>query len=229
VDVERRRGCEMNDQLLASLRKLCPARVVVFDHGDDKREVAVPTRRKKWSQVVEAIEARPWSRVECLDKSGAVLGYIEQDDAPTELETIGVGGGKVAETKAMLELMLRAQDMALKYQDKDRATLMQSVRDILEVNTAATRELVGLMRMQRDTAADIAAMRAGAAAAEGKEDGDWDKLLKVLEDSPKLMTTLGPLVGMVMQMGRSLKPAPPPRKPAPPAAPPAPAAGEKGA
>jgi hypothetical protein len=180
------------DRLLVKLRQLAPHKVRVYDNSDDHRDVAVPQRRKRWSQVIETIEGKPWVRVELLDKSGAVLGYVENDGEAKELESLASGGS--ARDRWFLEMMLKAQDTALKWRNKEHADLLTGMRDLLEVNTHATRELVEIFRVQRDVSADVAAMQ--AAAANG---GDMDQIIKLIEASPQLMQTFAPLLGMLFR------------------------------
>jgi hypothetical protein len=182
------------DRLLAKLRQLAPHKVRVYDGSGEHRDVSVPNRRKRWSAVIEAIEAKPWVQCELLDKSGAVLGYVENDGEAKELEQLSPGGAK---DRWFLEMMLKAQDTALKWRNKEHADLLTGMRDLLEVNTHATRELVEIFRVQRDVSADVAAMQ--AAAANG---GDMDQIIKLIEASPQLLQVVGPLLQLLLQRGK---------------------------
>lgn len=178
------------DRLLAKLRQLAPHKVRVFDNSDEHRDVAVPNRRKRWSQVIETIEARPWVRCELLNKGGEVLGYIENDGEAKELEELGTGGPSgTASQRWFLEMMLRSQETALKWRSKEHSELLTGMRDLLEVNTHATRELIEIFRVQRDVSSDVAAMKAAA-----ENGGDIDQIVKLLEASPALLQILGPLI-----------------------------------
>jgi hypothetical protein len=183
------------DRLLAKLRQLAPHRVRVYDGSGEHRDVSVPNRRKRWSAVIEAIEAKTWVQCELLDKGGAVLGYVENDGEAKELEQLSPGGAK---DRWFLEMMLKAQDTALKWRNKEHADLLTGMRDLLEVNTHATRELVEIFRVQRDVSADVAAMQ--AAAANG---GDMDQIIKLIEASPQLMQVVGPLLQLLLQRGKA--------------------------
>lgn len=184
-------------RLLAQLRRCAPVKVRVYDAQEESRDVAVPTRRKKWSQVVETIEARPWMRVEMLDKSGAVLGYVDNDGPAEELEDIGSDdrrGGSVFRERAMLELMIKAQTTALQYRDKEHTTLLQNVSVILQTNANVMQETIALMRMQRDEAMQVAQLR-----AEAEQGGEMGEIVKLIEASPKLMQSFGPLLAAFMR------------------------------
>jgi hypothetical protein len=196
----------VNDRLLRKLRQLAPHKVRVLDGSDTARDVAVPHGRKRWSAVLEVIEAMPWVRCELMDKTGAILGYVDNDAAATELEDLASGTPSgAAEKKWFLDTMIKAQREALTWRDKEHTETLAAMREILQVNAHATRELVELFRVQRDVSADIAAMRAAA------ENGDdMDKIVKILEASPKLMQMLGPmLMGLRGKVAKPAKPATP--------------------
>lgn len=199
------------NRLLAKLRQLSPVKVRAYDAEDNPRDIAVPTRRKRWSAVIEAVEARPWIRVECLDRSGAVLGYVTNDGPAEDVEELGVatpGGAVAMQQRWLLELMIRAQQTALTYRDKEHSALLVAVRDIMAVQSEATRELVVLMRAQRDIAAEMAAQRAAAAAGSGEL--DLDTVVALLKESPKMLKELGPIIfGLGRMVAGGMAPAPP--------------------
>lgn len=178
------------DQLLKLLRQLAPHKVRVYDGSDDARDVAVPQRRKRWDQVIRTIEAKPWVRCECLDKSGAILGYIENDSAAGELEDLAPGApAGTGREKWLLDTMIKAQREALTWVTPAHERQMAAMSEILAANAHATRELVRLFEVQRDVASDIAHMKAVAESGD-----DMDKIVKMLEASPKLLQVLGPIV-----------------------------------
>lgn len=196
----------VGEKLIATLRKLAPARVRVFDAQDVSRDVAVPSGRKRWSAVAATVEARPWVRLELLDKHSAILGYVENDAAPGELEDIGAREPSgMGQARWFLELMIKAQTAALTFRDKEHTALLQSVREILDVNSQATREMMQLMRAQRDEAMELAAIRAAAEQGDG-----MDQVVKLIEASPKLMQLVGPLL-MALRPAPKLAPAPAPK------------------
>jgi hypothetical protein len=197
----------VGDRLLVKLRQLAPHTVRVFDSSDEHRDVAVPQIRKRWARVIEAIEGKPWVKCELRDKKGNVLGYIENDGEAKEIESLGSGGG-TAKERWFLETMLKAQETALKWRSKEHTDLMEGMRDLLQVNAHATRELVELFRVQRDVAADVAAMQATANA-----DGEFGQVMKMIESSPQLQAALGPIVAVLAQ--RLLSPGTKPKPQAP--------------
>lgn len=196
------------EQLLTHLRRIAPHKVRVYDASDEHRDVAVPTRRRKWAQVIATIEARPWVRCELLDKAGAVLGYVENEGPAGELEELaGPGTARASEQRWLLELMIKAQTTALNFRDKEHAALLTGVREMMAVQTDAMRETIALMREQRDIVAETASLKAAA-----EKGDDLDQIVKLIEASPKLMQVLGPLV---MAMRAPKKIAAPQTKPAP--------------
>lgn len=215
------------DRLLAVLRRLGPTRVRVVNASDETYDVAVPNRRKRWSQVTETIESRPWVRCELLDKHGAVLGFVENDGPAGEIEDIGptAGAGKMGELRSLLDLLLRGQREALSFRDKEHATLLGSMSEMMRTVMEMLRETTVIMREQRDVAAETAALR--AAAVPQKEDGslDVDELVKILKASPKALAELAPVVGPLLMTLRGAfggAPPPPPRQAPPASSPPPP-------
>lgn len=185
---------DVGAKLLASLRRTAPVKVRAFDAEDTPRDIAVPTRRKRWSQVVATIESRPWVRVELLDKSGAVLGYVENDGPADEIEELGPSGpagAQIAQARWYLDTMIKAQTAALSFRDKEHSALLQGMVNLLQVSAEQTRELVVFMRLQRDAAIETVAARA-AATARGDE-FDLEQLAEVIKASPKLLQALAPI------------------------------------
>jgi len=196
------------DRLLATLRQLAPHKVRVYDNSDEHRDVAVPQRRKRWTQVITTIEGRPWVRCELLDKSGSVLGYVDNEGPAGELEDLATGGpnGSLRE-RQLLELMIKAQSVALTFRDKEHSALLEGMRDMMAVHAQSTRELIEIFRVQRDVAAETAAM-----AAQAEAGGDAAAIVKLIEGSPALQQVLAPVIARLLQAGQKR-----PQKPAAPA------------
>jgi len=197
----------VDSKLLATLRRLSPARVRVYDAADDSRDIAVPTRRRKWDQVISAIEARSWVRCELLDKGGAVLGYIDNEGPAGGVEDIEGDGSREARVlERYLGIMLRAQTMALTFRDKEHSTLLQTMSDMMAQQVAATQQLVKLYQTQVETAATVAWERATAEAG-----GDVEKWMKVAEAAPELMGKLAPLIQLALgkRLGGGVAPSKP--------------------
>lgn len=172
------------ETLLASLRRHNPARVRAYAGDDDARDIAVPTKRKKWQQVIEAIEARSWSRVELLDKSGAVLGYVENTSMPGDVEDLEPG--KVSKTRSDVEwivnLVVRAQREAVALaRERDNDAQRAMVDTLREVMTAQ-RDINALQREARDAAAEVAALQAAA--------DNGGNMKELLEAAPQILSML---------------------------------------
>lgn len=178
--------------LLGHLRQIAPHRVRVYDSSDEYRDVAVPTRRKRWAQVIQTIEARAWVRCELLDRSGAILGYVENNGPAGEIEDIGPSSPAIGQCRWFLELMIKAQTTALQYRDKEHASLLSGIRDMMQVQTEAMQTTIGLMREQRDIVAETAAIKAAA-----EKGDDLDQVIKLIESSPKVMQALGPVFALL--------------------------------
>ena len=194
--------------LLAKLRGLAPVSVNAYDGAGEMRAIAVPGGRKRWSAVMSTIEARPWTRVDLLDKSGRVLGHHDNDAPPDGIEDIsGPAPLQMMQPKWFLELVLRAQDMALSHRQKEFTAIFAGMHQILGLQAEMMQEQIAWMRSQRDEAVELE--RARMQAIPPPSEDDTGELLKLLEASPKLMESLGPLLALVMRP-RALPPAPPP-------------------
>lgn len=172
--------------LLASLRRHNPAKVRAYTSDDDFREVAVPTKRKKWAQVIEAIEARSWSRVELLDKSGAVLGYVENTSSASELEDLDAPPGKASKLRSDVEwivnLVVRAQRDAVALARERDADSQRAVNELLTQVMQTQRALSEMHSERADVAADVAAMQAAA-----DNGGDMKELIAA---APQILSML---------------------------------------
>jgi len=182
------------DRLLASLKRHNPTKVRAYAGDDDARDIAVPTRRKKWSQVIETIEARSWSRVEMLDKSGAVLGYVDNVEPARDLEDLETG--KAAKTRSEAEwivaLVVKAQRDAMTFRDAEVSNLLRAQGDVVRELTSAMHGLSAIYRAQVDAASEVAALQATAAAG-----GDGGQLKDLLEAAPQILQAI-PLLRALM-------------------------------
>lgn len=181
-------------KLLAKLRTLAPAKVRAYAGDDDYRDIAVPTRRKRWSQVIEAIEARSWSRVELLDKGGNVLGYVDNTEAAGTVEDItgAQATGKRSESEWIVNLVVRAQRDAMTFRDAEVKSLLQAQGDVVREMSAAMAGLASIYREQRDAAASVAEMKATAAATP-----DGFNMKELMDALPVLMQALPLLRGLL--------------------------------
>lgn len=177
-----------NEKLLSTLKKHAPSRVRVIC-GDDVREVAVPQRRRRWPQVIAAIEARPWSTVELLDKAGAVLAYCENDGAAGPIEDLGAGrGGAVGEAERIVALVLRGQEAAYRHRDAEMRAVLQAQGDIVRECGSAMKALTAIYQAQVDAASEVATLQAQAS-------GDG-VVRELLEAAPQILQMLPVLRGL---------------------------------
>lgn len=177
---------QTSERLLASLKRHCPAKVRAYAGDDDARDIAVPQRRKRWNQVIEAIEARSWTRVEMLDKSGAVLGYVDNVEPARDVEDLSAGPvGKVrSEAEWIVNLVVRAQKEAMAYRDSEVSNLLSAQGAVVREMAAGMRELAAIYREQREAATEVASMQAAAEA------GNAGQLKELLEAAPAILQAI---------------------------------------
>lgn len=188
-------------KLLATLKRHNPSKVRAFAGDDDARDIAVPTRRKKWGQVVEAIEARSWTRVELLDKGGAVLAYVDNVEPARELEDI-TDNGKSSKTRSDAEwivaLAIKAQRDAMTFRDAEVTNLLRAQGDVVRELTGAMHGLAQIFRAQVDVARETEAMKTAAAAEQAAAAaGNGDGFKELLDALPTLLQALPVIRAMI--------------------------------
>lgn len=193
----------MDSPLLASLKRHNPSTVRSYASDDDFRDISVPTRRRRWSQVIEAIEGRAWTRVELLDKKGAVLGYVENTAPAGELESLPDGTPKAqreVERIAALVVNTAAALMrdVVKSRDTEVTALLTAQREVMKDMGQSMRELANLYREQVGVAADVAAARERANAAAGAPTSEIKELMEAL---PMLMQLIPLVRGLAAPSG----------------------------
>ena len=180
--------------LLATLKRHNPSKVRAFAGDDDMREIAVPTRRRRWSQVIEAIDARAWSRVELCDKAGAVLGYVDNAEPARDVEdltpTTG-NGGQLLLAERIVKMVISAQRDAMTFRDAELSALLKAQGDVVREMAASVGHLGRMYREQVQAAEETSAIRAAGVVA---PEGDWRQLLDAL---PTLVQVLPLLRGML--------------------------------
>jgi hypothetical protein len=187
-------------KLLATLRRFEPFKVRAYNGDDDARDIAVPQRRKRWNQVIEAIEAKPWTRVELLDKSGAVLGYADNEGPARDVEDLGPSfagiGGQLCLAERISALVVKAQREAMAFRDAEVTALLKAQGDVVREMAAATRSLAEVYREQTVAAEDAAEARAAAQLAVN----GGSQLKELMEALPVLMQAL-PLLRNMLTAG----------------------------
>lgn len=187
------------DKLLASLKRHNPAKVRAYAGDDDFRDVAVPQRRKRWTQVIEAIEARAWSRVELLDKSGAVLGYVDNVEPARELEELDGGSRRVrSEAEWIVQLVIKAQRDAVALARERDADASRAMVETLREVMITQRDLNALQRETRDAQAELSAIQAAA--------DNGGQLKELLDALPQIIPAIPLLAGLVRTSPSQAKP-----------------------
>jgi hypothetical protein len=189
----------VNETLLATLKRYNPARVRVY-HGEDTREVAVPTRRRRWDAVIAAIMGRAWTSCELLDKSGAVLGYADNETAATDVEELGdvldAGTrGQLVLGERIAALVVRQTHNALSHRDRELTQLLQAQGEVVRQMSEGMRAVVDAYReqsMARQEAAEATTEAAVAAAT-----ANQGQLKELLEALPVLLQALPMLRGLL--------------------------------
>jgi hypothetical protein len=196
---------DINATLLASLKRHNPSKVRAYAADDDSRDIAVPARRRKWGAVIAAIEALSWVRVEMLDKSGAVLGYVENAEPARELEELSPSPGAVKDASELrlaeriVGLVMRGQRDALTFRDAEVTALLRAQGDVVRELAASVGALGAVYREQvaatRESGEErAAAVAAAAATAAGANQGELQQLLEAM---PTLIQVLPMLRGML--------------------------------
>lgn len=164
--------------LLAALKKSRPSslRVVLLD--GEQKDIGIPGKRKKWSQVLSMLGRLSWVQLECLDAKGRTIDIVENDEAAEELESLEGYGGQVHQLTA---LMLKAQDVALR-RDGERAAAQNSM--VLQLCQLLMSRLNAL---EKGFGANLRMMQKYARAATEGGDEEEDGLM-----SGPLMEALAP-------------------------------------
>ncbi len=183
----------ITDKLLATLKRFNPAKVRAYANDEDFRDIAVPTRRKRWAQVIEAIDARAWTRVELLDRSNAVIAYVDNTGPATDLEELGPTSKTRSESEWIVNLVVRAQREAMAFRDSEVQSLLRAQGDVVRELSKAMQDLSGIYSEQRRAAVEAAEIRAQAATAAAG--GEWKELLEAMPQLLQMLPYIKQLVG----------------------------------
>lgn len=187
-----------SNALLETLKRHNPARVIAYAGDDDARAISVPTRRKKWAQVIEAINARSWSRVELCDKAGAVLAYVENAEPARELEPLDAATGTGAQiqlAERIVTMVARGQREVMSFRDAELSALLAAQGSVVREMAGAMSSLSALYREQVQTAETTGELRA-TALAHAASSGD-DQIRQLIEALPVLIQALPLLRGLL--------------------------------
>lgn len=101
---------------LVEVRKVAPSGTVLLAvqlRDGETRELRVPDRRKRWTQIIKAMALLDWVRIEVfqiLGKRRELAGVVESETAPADGEIEDLVPSKSSE---LLSILIKAQDMAL--------------------------------------------------------------------------------------------------------------------
>ncbi len=189
----------IKETLLATLKRHNPHKVRAYNGEDDSRDIAVPTRRRRWAQVIEAIDARVWTRVELLDKSGSVLGYVDNDGPARDVEDIGPSfagvGGQLLLGERIAALCMKSVREALSSRDEEMKALLQAQGAVVREMATAVTSLGEVYREQTVAAEEAAESRAAVAAAAAA--GGSGQLRELMDAMPVIVQAVPLLRGLL--------------------------------
>lgn len=183
----------MMTNLSQTLRHYQPVSIRAYDAHDDVRDIAVPHgARTKWKRAAATVDARPWVRLDLLDKGGKVLAHVDNDGPADDIEELSpASSAQLARDERMLALLMRAQRDFAQLQSRDTTELLGACREMMRVVTDATRALAEIQRAQINALTDL---RANAPESGGGAIDD-ETLLKVLAPMlPALLARNAPAV-----------------------------------
>lgn len=190
-------------KLLATLKRHTPAKVVAMRGEDEQQVISVPGKRKRWAQVIGAVESRSWLSVDLLDKSGGLIITVENTDPARELRDLEAhsgGGAELRLAERIVALVLKGQRDTMTFRDAEVSSLLKAQGDTLREMSNGMRALSSLYQEQVGAARDIASMQVQAAKEQATAaGGDWQQLLEAL---PTIMQSL-PLLRSLLAGGEA--------------------------
>lgn len=139
----------MTIDYIGKLKACEPASLKVTLSDGTEKPVAVPRIRNRWQRVQQTIDALPWVRIEALDKSGAVLGMVEDESGAGEFVEQADDDMRLAkillevmrstqkETRLMFEVQMRGQAELVEALISGVRSISQSYEQSLAVQRAA--------------------------------------------------------------------------------------------
>ena len=168
------------ESLIAEVKRCAPSKLLVYC-GDECREVAVPNTRNRYHRVEQVVGAFAWTRVELLDKTGAVVGVVENSDRPASA-LAHVPNAEASRDEMLLNLLIRAQQSALANREAETKEALRASTEIVRVLTDSFKQLAILHREQLIAAVDAAESRAEAESS--------SEMSQLLEAAPLLLQAL---------------------------------------
>lgn len=116
------------------LKRLKPVALRVELHDGSVREVAIGGRRNKWSNCMATLAQLPWVQAEALDPKSRLIGVIENDQADVEDDDLFDDvPNTTADVKALMGVMLKGQDIALRRNAEQTKQLTDTVLKLADV------------------------------------------------------------------------------------------------
>lgn len=153
--------------LVRLLRRVRPAQLTAVSSAGERRAIAVPAgRRKKWDHVLKTLTRLDWITLELADKDGALLEVVDGREDPDG--AVEVAAMPDARTAGNLELMLRAQEVALMRHERGIGQVLNAYQALVatfaERLSSLERSYASVLQMAHDAAT------AAAAAAPSPDD-----------------------------------------------------------
>jgi flagellar hook-basal body complex protein FliE len=167
----------------AALKGDRPEFLRVYLDDDSVANVAVP-KVKRWKPRVAAIvDSMPWRSIEPLDAKGNVLGARQDNSelgAATELENLDeLPEGIHTDVMGLLQLMLKAQDVALVRQKQAYDSVLDNNQKLLAV---ISDRLKSMEKSAHDNFQMMMELRNKLVSADGEgEGGDTALLVEALK------------------------------------------------
>lgn len=170
---------DLSVRLCADFRRVKPVSLVAILADGSEKKVALRSGRGRWEHAAGVVA--PWvadgARIECRDKVGAVLALLEyevEEEAAAKAPPTNSG----ADARWMLDLMLRAQDQALRRHHEMLGTLLEANNGMIELlgSRISTLEASYGRMLQAQLDATMARAEAEAAAATKADDSQLTSL-----------------------------------------------------
>lgn len=175
------------ESLINEIKKCAPVKLSVYCGDDSPREVAVPNTRNRYHRVEQVVGAFAWTRVELLDKSGSIIGVVENSDrAQSSLAIAPAFDAECARDERILNVMLRAQQVALSHRESETKEALRASTEIVRTLTDSFKQLAMLHREQLSAAVEAAESRIEAQTS--------SEMSQLLEAAPQILQVLPALL-----------------------------------
>lgn len=167
--------------LVTKLKQYRPAKVIAYDQDDEAVTINVPDVRKKFERVLKALDDVAWVRLDLQDKKGGHLArHIRQaeDTEPTMMEDLARGASNqlAVQLAPLVQIMLRAQEVAIVRNQSGQQQLLDASLRMLEVATRKLdlqeKKLEAAIGAVHQLTADLLQLQAAGAVAAQHDEGD---------------------------------------------------------